>query len=149
VTNDEYTIQRPLVMDWRNEYKLRDIGDEFMYGSVLLVAPVLEATTRSVYLLRPPLGTISGQARGCRAIRRSPYRLCFPRFPLYARAGATLPLGPARDYASQDPQAPIELRVYTGDDGQFELYQDAGDGYVYEKVGTPSFQCAGTKARKL
>ena len=28
---------------------------------------------------------------------------------------------------------PIELRIYSGADGSFTLYEDAGDGYGYEK----------------
>ena len=54
VTNDDYTIMRPLIMDWRTDVKVRDIGDEYLFGPSILVNPVtLEgATERSVYL--PP-----------------------------------------------------------------------------------------------
>lgn len=55
------------------------------------------------------------------------------RIPLYVRAGAILPLGPAREFAAEDPDAPVELRVYPGADGSFDLYSDQGDGYGYEK----------------
>ena len=41
VTNEDYTIQRPLVMDWRTDPKVRDIGDQFMFGPSILVSPVL------------------------------------------------------------------------------------------------------------
>ena len=30
VTNEDYTIQRPLVMDWRTDLNTRDIGDKHM-----------------------------------------------------------------------------------------------------------------------
>ncbi len=43
VTNDDYTIQRPLVMDWRTDPNTRDIGDQFMFGPSILVSPVLQA----------------------------------------------------------------------------------------------------------
>jgi|GEM_PF-6796705 len=46
---------------------------------------------------------------------------------------AVLPLGGAVEYADQDPQGPLELRVYAGADGKFELYDDAGDSYAYER----------------
>ena len=48
-------------------------------------------------------------------------------------AGSILPIGPQIEYATQDPGGPIELRIYTGADGKFDLYEDAGDGYAYEK----------------
>ena len=53
--------------------------------------------------------------------------------PLYVRAGSILPMGPEIEYADQAPAGPIELRIYAGADGAFSLYQDAGDGYAYEK----------------
>ncbi|MGN6503994.1 MAG: TIM-barrel domain-containing protein [Tepidisphaeraceae bacterium] len=55
------------------------------------------------------------------------------RLPLFIKAGTILPLGPAVQYAEQDPQGPLEIRVYRGADGQFTLYDDAGDGFGYEK----------------
>ena len=52
VTSEDYTIQRPLVMDWRTDPKTWDIGDEFMFGPAILVSPVLkaDATIADVYL---------------------------------------------------------------------------------------------------
>src|SRR5262249_10732084 len=55
------------------------------------------------------------------------------RMPLYVRAGSILPLGPHIEYTDQDSTGPIELRVYKGADGKFDLYEDAGDGYAYER----------------
>jgi alpha-D-xyloside xylohydrolase len=42
-------------------------------------------------------------------------------------------MGPEIEYAAQNPGGPIELRIYRGADGQFNLYDDAGDSYDYEK----------------
>ena len=55
------------------------------------------------------------------------------RIPLFVRAGSILPLGPEIEYAAEKPAGPIELRIYSGADGAFALYQDAGDSYDYEK----------------
>jgi len=55
------------------------------------------------------------------------------RLPLFVKAGTILPMGPAVQYAGEQPDAPLELRVYRGADGTFTLYDDAGDGYGYEK----------------
>jgi alpha-D-xyloside xylohydrolase len=41
--------------------------------------------------------------------------------------------GPQIEYAAEDPAGPIELRICRGADGKFDLYEDAGDGYEYEK----------------
>jgi len=59
------------------------------------------------------------------------------RFPLdlslSSLAGSIIPFGPEIEYASEKPAGPIELRIYKGADGSFDLYQDAGDSYDYEK----------------
>ena len=57
VTSQDYTIQRPLVMDWRTDPNTWNIGDQFMFGPAILVNPVLkaEATQRTVYLPESPL----------------------------------------------------------------------------------------------
>jgi alpha-D-xyloside xylohydrolase len=53
------------------------------------------------------------------------------RIPLHVRAGSILPLGPVIEYAGQAAD-PIELRIYPGADGDFNLYEDEGDSYRYE-----------------
>ena len=134
VTDQDYTIMRPLIMDWRNDPDVREVGDEFMFGSALLVAPVTQAhgNQREVYLpvasawydfwtgAQVKTGLISSEAP-------------LDRIPVYVRAGAILPLGPELEYAAQHPEGPIELRVYRGADGHFDLYDDEGDGYGYEQ----------------
>ncbi len=54
------------------------------------------------------------------------------RLPLYVRAGSILPMGPVRQHVNDLPEAPIELHIYPGQDGSFELYEDEGDQYNYE-----------------
>ncbi|MGC2172952.1 MAG: DUF5110 domain-containing protein [Candidatus Sulfotelmatobacter sp.] len=44
-----------------------------------------------------------------------------------------MPLGPEIEYAGEKPDAPIELRIYGGANGSFDLYEDGGDGCAYEK----------------
>src|SRR5262249_10935979 len=43
------------------------------------------------------------------------------------------PMGPDLEWATQKPADPIELRVYTGADGDFVIYEDENDTYAYEK----------------
>ncbi len=134
VTSEDYTIQRPLVMDFREDPAVWEIGDQFMFGPAFLVSPVLieHATSRSVYL---PAGagwydfwTGGRTAGGTQVTVPAP----LDRIPLAVRAGSILPLGPVIEYAGQATD-PIELRIYPGADGDFTLYEDSGDGYGYER----------------
>jgi alpha-D-xyloside xylohydrolase len=134
VTNDDYTIQRPLVMDWRADVRVRDIGDQFMFGPALLVNPVLQpdATHRALYLPDAPAWYDFWTGASTNGRREIDADAPVDRLPLYVRAGSILPLGPEIEYADEKPAGPIEFRIYTGADGEFVLYQDAGDGYEYE-----------------
>jgi alpha-D-xyloside xylohydrolase len=49
------------------------------------------------------------------------------------KAGSIIPMGPFLQYATEKPADPLELRIYPGADGTFELYEDENDNYNYEK----------------
>jgi len=134
VSSDDYTIQRPLVMDFREDPATFEIGDQFMFGPDLLVSPVLteHATSRSLYLPAATewydFWTGERTSGGSSIVAPAP----LDRIPLDVRAGSILPLGPVIEYAGQATD-PIELRIYPGADGNFTLYEDEGDSDRYEK----------------
>jgi alpha-D-xyloside xylohydrolase len=133
-TSESYTLMRPLVMDFRTDARVADIGDEFMYGPAFLVNPVTEpgATTRSVYL---PEGKWYDFWSGVTVKGVSTVTAATPieRLPLYVRAGSIVPMGPEVEWSTQKAADPIEVRVYRGADGSFTLYEDENDNYNYEK----------------
>jgi alpha-D-xyloside xylohydrolase len=138
VYSDDYTMMRGLVMDFPHDQRVSDISDEYMFGPALLVAPVTEDgnRTRSVYL---PAGTgwydfYSGAsfAGGQAIVAAAP----LDRIPVFVKAGTILPVGPAIEYAAERPRAPITLFVYTGANGRFELYEDDGVSYAYQRGST-------------
>jgi alpha-D-xyloside xylohydrolase len=128
------TLMRALVMDFPDDPKVLDIGDQYMFGPAFLVSPVYEygARTREVYL---PAGadwcdfyTGEQHAGGATITADAP----LSRMPLFVKAGSIVPTGPAVQYADQDLGGPITLLVYAGADGSFELYEDDGETYAYE-----------------
>jgi len=146
-TGEGYTPMRALVVDFRDDPRTWNIGDQFLFGPSILVNPVTEpgATTRHIYL---PNGKwynfwTNESIEGGRSIDvPSP----LDQMPLFVRAGAILPLGPQVEYATQDvtdkpheivhpheQEEMFELRVYMGADGDFTLYEDDGNTYAYEK----------------
>lgn len=132
---EDYTIMRPLVMDFMGDEQVLSISDQFMFGPALMACPVYEykARSREVYF---PEGAEwydfysgkryeGGQARKVAA----PYE----RMPLYVRAGAIIPFGPEIQHTAELPAEEITLYVYAGADGKFTLYEDEGVNYNYEK----------------
>jgi len=133
-TSEGYTIMRPLVMDFREDTRAQNIGDQFLFGPAILVNPVTEpgATTRRLYLPNAKWYDFwTGAAiQGGRTLDApSP----IDRMPLYVRAGSIVPFGPDLQYAAEKSADPIELRVYRGANGTFTLYEDENDSYDYEK----------------
>jgi alpha-D-xyloside xylohydrolase len=143
VTRRHATIMRPLVMDFQRDPEVLGIGDQFLFGPSLLVNPVTApgATSRSVYLPRreaddagPGAGwydfwTGALLEGGRRVDAPAPYE----SMPIYVKAGSILPMGPDLQYVSEKPADPLTLWVYTGGDAAFELYEDDGVTYGYEK----------------
>jgi alpha-D-xyloside xylohydrolase len=134
VTHDGYTMMRPLVMDYREDVTAQNIGDQFMFGPALMVAPVTDpgVDTRRLYL---PHSTWYNFWTGEKFERSGFKTLPAPlaTMPLLVRAGSILPMGPELQYSNQKPEDPIELRVYAGADGDFTLYEDDNLTYDYEK----------------
>jgi alpha-D-xyloside xylohydrolase len=124
---------RLLAFDFPNDSAVADCKDEFMYGPSFLVCPVTDAhvTQRQVYL--PGNGAWvdfrTGQSHGGGQAITADAPL--GKIPLYVKAGAIIPVHPARDteYASGSS---LKLYVFTGADGHFELYEDDGTSFDYE-----------------
>jgi len=55
------------------------------------------------------------------------------KIPLLVKAGSIIPMGPFLQYATEKPADPLEIRVYPGANGEFQLYEDENDNYNYEK----------------
>jgi alpha-D-xyloside xylohydrolase len=51
--------------------------------------------------------------------------------PIFVRAGSIVPMGPEIQYVDEKPADPIELRLYPGASGTFDLYEDDGISNAY------------------
>ena len=134
VTSGAYTMQRGLPMDWPDDRRVRDIGDQFMFGPAFLVAPVTEpgAVQRAVYLPQAAAWYDFWSGKRLDANQTIEASAPLDRIPLFVRAGSIVPLGPVVDNADAQVEA-LEVRVYPGADGDFEWYSDSHDTYDYEK----------------
>ena len=134
VTDGNNTMMRPLVMDFQGDRNVDNIGDQYMFGSAFLVAPVTtSADRRSVYLPGTTKWTNFWTGERVAGNQHLNVEAPLEQIPLFVRAGAILPLGPTMEYATEKPEDPIELRVYSGANGSFVLYEDENDNYNYEK----------------
>jgi alpha-D-xyloside xylohydrolase len=133
---NDYTIMRPLVMDFPHDKEVENIGDEYLFGPSLIVAPVYEYGARERRMYFPEQSGWYDFYTGKYASKGGNYQTVdapYERMPLYVREGAIIPLGPDIQYTGEKPDAPLEVYVYAGKDGHFALYEDEGVNYNYEQ----------------
>ena len=131
----DYTLMRPLVMDFNGDKAVEDIGNQWMFGPALMACPVgyYKARNRSVYFPKQcgwyNLYTNEYIAGGQTLVVDAPYE----QIPVFVREGAIIPFGPEMEWSDEKPAELINLYVYAGQDGSFQLYEDEGTNYNYEK----------------
>lgn len=132
---NDYTIMRGLIMDFPQDVAVESIGDQYLFGPGLMVCPVYTygARERSVYFPQSAgwydFFTGTYYQAGVRQNVPAPY----DKMPVFAPAGAIIPLGPDMQYSTEKQPDYINLYVYAGADGSFTLYEDENVNYNYEK----------------
>ena len=130
----DYTMIRPLAMDFRSDRNVWDITDGYMFGDSLLVYAVTEymARQKDIYL---PGGskwydyfTRQRYDGGQHITVDTPISMT----PLFVRAGSIILTGPDVQHTGQDDCSIIDVNIYTGADCSAYYYQDEGDNYNYE-----------------
>ena len=131
----DYTLMRGLVMDFNGDENVLDIPDQWMFGPALMACPVgyYKARNRSVYFPKQcgwyDFYTGDYIEGGQRLVVDAPYE----KIPVFVREGSIIPFGPAMQYSDEKPAELINLYVYAGADATFQLYEDEGTNYNYEK----------------
>ena len=126
-------LMRGLWLHYPDDAKALAIQDAYLFGPDLLVAPVVElgAAERKVYL---PAGTwwdFWTQEKVAGGEMTIPVTL--DSMPVFVRAGAIVPTGPVKQYATEPSTEPIKLTVYPGADGSSSFYEDDGTSFAYER----------------
>ncbi|GAB4469021.1 MAG: glycoside hydrolase family 31 protein [Anaerolineae bacterium] len=130
-------IVRPLMLAYPDDLHARRIDDQFLFGSAILVAPIVEqgAASRSIYL---PCGEWydfwSNQLhQGGQTIEVS---APLDTLPLFVRAGSVIPLWEAQQYVGEKPLDALTLLAYRADGEHHSiLYEDDGVSTAYRTQG--------------
>ena len=144
----DYTLMRALVMDFNGDPNVLDIGNQWMLGPALpalMACPVgyYKARNRSVYFpqqcgwynlytgekVMDSEAIENRESVNRKLIVDAPYE----QIPVFVREGAIIPFGPQMEWSDEKPAELINLYVYAGQDGEFQLYEDEGTNYNYEK----------------
>lgn len=140
------TIIKPLAYGFAEDRDAWGIMDQYLFGDAMMICPVTEPfyfgvigkknigdkCVRKVYL---PKGcgwhdywSEAYYEGGQWILADAPLE----RIPMFVRTGSIIPKKAfAQSVEEQDEN--VTLTVYAGQDANFTLYEDAGDGYGYEK----------------
>lgn len=142
---EDESMMKMLAFDFTEDTNVLDIRDEYLFGDSFLVCPVTEpmyyeagnkqlegrSYTRRVYL---PKGcgwydywTNDYYQGGQWLEAEAP----IDKMPLFVRAGSIIPMTDSAPHVSVKDD--ITWTVYAGADGEYRFYEDAGDGYAYER----------------
>lgn len=142
---EDESMMKMLAFDFTEDTNVLDIRDEYLFGDSFLVCPVTEpmyyeagnkrleerSYTRRVYL---PQGCgwydywTNDYYQGGQWIEaESP----IDKIPLFVREGSIIPMTDSASHISVKDD--ITWMVYAGADCKYLLYEDAGDGYAYER----------------
>lgn len=149
-------ILRPVFYEYPAAESFYANGRDFLFGADLFVAPVVDDAMDAHVVNLPPgewyaFGSATRQAAGKEPIKLDPRPA---GAPLYARAGALIPMQPLVQHTGQTPDGPLQLHAYLPSPGSAStcagaLYQDDGAGYAHEAGAflRMAFACAAAKAK--
>jgi alpha-glucosidase len=124
---------RPLMLDYPDDPNTYGIDDEYLFGSDLLLAPVLRegAPSRGFYL---PKGRWVEVATGrtLEGGRGTSMAVTIDSIPMFARAGAFIFRQPVVQHTGQMPGQPLIVEVYAAEHGEASLYEDDGASFKYQ-----------------
>ncbi|MBQ6714561.1 MAG: DUF5110 domain-containing protein [Clostridia bacterium] len=139
---DGEPLIRPLYYDYPkcdNAYKYKN---QYMFGSELLICPITEPSDSIVNLGKAtgwlPKGDWFDFFNGTRYVSRKGRIMDFYRkledYPVFAKAGAIVPMQPHRARDNKlCPKPEMDIYIFPGANGEFTLYEDEGEYETFEK----------------
>jgi alpha-glucosidase len=133
ITEDGKPLMRAMVMDYAEDDKAVDRIHQYMFGSSILAAPVLDKGSRDkeVYL---PEGSWYDYWTDKKYEGKAVIKVSAPlnKIPLFIKAGSIIPMAPVVEHIDEKLQEDIIVHIYPGKISSFELYDDDGHSYDYE-----------------
>ena len=112
-------MTRALVTEYQNDPNTWNIGNEYMFGDFLLVAPITDKTNKRAIYLPEGIWTDWWTGKRIQGGRWINIDVDIETLPLYIREGGIIPMGPVMNYIDEFETEEIELRIAQfGGDGK-------------------------------
>lgn len=131
-TESGLPVMRPLVLNYDQDPAVCQINDEYMVGTSILVAPIVNqgSTQRLVYL---PAGKWLDFWNNAEYSGQQTIMVNAPidKLPLFIKKDTILPWGNKVKHVSDQPEDVMTFRLF-GDCGAYRHYQDNGVDFKYQ-----------------
>ena len=133
----EMLIQ-PMYYDYPDRDEAYRVPNQYMFGSELLVMPITSPQIQELELGRVtgwlPEGLYYDFFSGLRYVGGRMISVYRPLdgIPVFAKAGAVIPLDENTQNGTGNPEE-MEIVIFAGADGHFDLYEDDGESPVYDE----------------
>lgn len=139
---------RALLLEYPDDPETTNLNEQFLLGSNLLVAPVVEeeASAKRIYL---PQGEWIDYNDG-KTVYKSKQWINYPvslkTIPLFVKKGSVIPEMPVQQYIGEKKNAPVLFNIYPAAEGRtasYELYEDDGEtnGYQQDLFSKTTIRC--------
>ena len=127
-------LMRPMYMEFPSEPTVSLSGEQYMFGSGLLIAPKVWPFLDPYEVIFPKgdwFNYWTGEiVTGGQTIKVDPP---LDTLPVYVRAGTIIPQQPVVQNIDETPKGSLELKVYPGPKCAGNLYMDDGNTFAYQK----------------
>lgn len=130
-------IMRPVFLQYPQAQAFYGNDRDFLFGPDLFVAPVSDERMDAHQIVLPPGEWYAFGTSQRHVAQKDPIKLD-PRpatTPLFARAGAIVPMQAVVQHTGEKPSGPLQLQVYlpkAGGECGGSLYQDDGESQAYK-----------------
>lgn len=134
VTKDGGVIMSPLAYNYPEDKMTWGIKDQFFFGDNLMVGIVTEYLKRDMDIYLPKgewynLWSDEKVKGGGYINVDAPLNST----PIFVKAGSIMPFGPIIQHVDEQSDAPLDIKIYPGCNGEYTLYLDDKHSYEYEK----------------
>ncbi len=123
-------LVRPIYFDHPNLEQAYHCPDQYLFGSELIAAPVINPMDPDLRHSRQAVWLPEGEWYGFfdgmnyKGAQWTPTYSSLEEIPIFARAGAIVPMAPKVGWGGVGNPNTLELHLFPGADNQFDLYED-------------------------
>jgi len=133
-----WPLIRPLVLEYPNDPEVFDLNSQFLFGTELLVAPVVAEGIfeKKIYLPEGEWIDFNDKQTVYSGKQWIDYEVNLEEIPVFVKKGSLVPQVPVMQYINEYPNYPLILEVFpaaTRRKASFVVYEDNGETNDYKK----------------